>query len=182
MSADGTTTCGATARILHWGVAVLVIGAFLLGISMDGLPRGAARDLGKEVHSSLGILVLGLAVLRVLWRAVHPPPAPLSGAAAWQHRLAHLAHLGLIAVTLAVPMAGLLDRWARGRPVQVFGGIPLPAPFPVPGGRVWGEVHETLAWTLAALVAAHLLAVAWHALVLRDGTLRRMWPSRSRLA
>lgn len=182
MRPDGTGTYGATARILHWSVAVLVIGAFLLGISMDGLPRGAARDLGKEVHYSLGILVLGLAVLRVLWRAGHPPPAPLPGAAMWQHRLAHLAHFALLGVTLAVPMAGLLDRWARGRPVQVFGGIPLPVPFPVPGGRAWGEVHETLAWALAALVAAHLLAVAWHELVLRDGTLRRMWPPRSRAA
>lgn len=182
MTSDGTAAYGGTVRILHWSVAVLVIGAFFLGISMDDLPRGAARDLGREVHYSLGVLVLGLGVLRVLWRAGHPPPAPLPGAGVWQHRLAHLAHLGLMAVTLAVPLSGLLDRWARGRPVQVFGGIPLPAPFPVPGGRVWGEVHETLAWTLAALVAAHLLAVAWHVLVLRDGTLRRMWPSRGRLA
>jgi len=182
MNPESTVAYSATARILHWGVAILVVGAFLLGISMDGLPRGAVRDLGREAHYSLGVLVLGLGALRVLWRTVRPPPGPLPSAAPWQHRLAHLAHLALLGTTLAVPLAGLLDRWARGRPVQVFGGIPLPAPFPVPGGRAWGEMHEILAWTLAALVVAHLLAIAWHELVLRDGILRRMLPPRSRAA
>jgi cytochrome b len=45
--------------------------------------------------------------------------------------------------------------------------------------RVLGEVHETLAWWLVALVALHVAAAAWHRLVLRDDVLGRMLPART---
>ncbi|MBV1799927.1 cytochrome b [Siccirubricoccus sp. G192] len=145
------------------------------------MPRGPLRDLGREAHYSLGVLALGLAVLRLAWRAVRPLPGPLPGTPRWQHGAARLMHGALLLTALAVPAAGLLDRWARGRPVSVFGGLPLPPPFPIPGGRLWGEAHEALAWSLAALLAVHLLAVAWHVLVLHDGTFRRMLGQSCRL-
>jgi cytochrome b561 len=58
----------------------------------------------------------------------------------------------------------------------VFGGIPLPAPLPVPGGKLWGEAHEVLANLLLVAIAAHVLAALWHQFVVRDGALSRMLP------
>jgi hypothetical protein len=90
-------------------------------------------------------------------------------------RLAATAmHVALIGLTVALPLSGLFDRWARGRTVTVFGGVALPAPASVPGGGAWGEVHEALAGVLVAVVAAHVLAALWHQFVLRDGALSRM--------
>jgi cytochrome b561 len=83
-------------------------------------------------------------------------------------------HLALIGLTIGVPLNGLLDRWARGRAVTVFGGVPLTAPFPVPGGRIWGEAHEVLANLMLAPIAAHVLAALWHQFVLRDRAILRM--------
>ncbi|MCC7426740.1 MAG: cytochrome b/b6 domain-containing protein [Alphaproteobacteria bacterium] len=85
-------------------------------------------------------------------------------------------HLALIFLTVALPLSGLFDRWARGRAVTVFGGLPLPAPMPIPGGRLWGEAHEVLANLLLAAVALHVVAALWHHLVLRDGSLMAMLP------
>ncbi len=160
-------------RLLHWATAGAILAAFLVGWVMGELPRGGLRELGRNLHYSLGVLALGLGLLRLPWRLAHPGPAPLAGPA-WQLQAAAWTHRVMLGLALAVPMAGLFDRWARGR-VPVIFGMPLPAPFPVPGGRAWGEVHETLAWALAAFVVAHLVAVLWHAMVLRDGTLGRMW-------
>jgi cytochrome b561 len=144
----------------------------------DLLPRGPARQAGLDWHAGLGALVIGLSLLRLLWRAVNPRPADPPGTPALQARAAHLAHGALYALTLAVPLAGILDRWARGRPFALFGLIPMPAPFTPPFGRFWGEAHELLADLLLVVVAVHVAAALWHHFMLRDAVLRRMLPGR----
>lgn len=165
---------GALTRAIHWGTAFAVLAAWVVGSTMEDIPRGASRDLTMQLHYSLGVLVLGLAALRVAWRSVAPRTRQTG--AAWQRMTAQAMHLALLGLTVTVPMTGLLDRWARGRTVTVFGGLPLPAPFAVPGGRAWGEAHEVLASLMLLLVAAHALAALWHQFVLRDGALWRMLP------
>lgn len=168
---------GMATRVIHWATALVVLSAWVVGSTMEEVPRGASRDLAMQLHYSLGVLVLGLAALRVAWRLISAPP--IAPAAAWARFAATAMHLTLLGLTVAVPLSGLLDRWARGRSVTVFGGLPLPAPMPIPGGRLWGEAHEMLANLMLAAIAAHVLAALWHQLVLRDGTLSRMlgWPS-----
>lgn len=173
---------GAAARAIHWASALLVAAAWAVGSTMEDFPRGASRDLAMQVHYSLGVLVLGFAALRVARRAVAPPPRPEGPA--WQRLAATGTHVALILLTIGLPLSGLLDRWARGRAVTVFGGVPLPAPFAVPGGRLWGEAHEVMANLLLAAVVLHVAAALWHQFVLRDGTLSRMLPAgrRGRMA
>ncbi len=163
---------GTATRIIHWATALAVLSAWVVGSTMEEVPRGAGRDLAMQLHASLGVLVLGLAALRVAWRVISPPPSV--PAAAWARFAATAMHLALLGLTVAVPLTGLLDRWARGRSVTVLGGLPLPPPMPIPGGRLWGEAHEVLANVLLAAIAAHVLAALWHQIVLRDGTLSRM--------
>ncbi|MBP0465188.1 cytochrome b [Roseomonas sp. PWR1] len=173
---DGMRPHGAVTRAIHWGTALLVLSAWVVGSTMEEFPRGGGRELAMQIHYSLGVLVLGFAALRVAWRAVSPPPPPEG--AAWQRLAARGMHLALILLTVGLPLTGLFDRWARGRAVTVFGGIPLPAPFALPGGRLWGEAHEVLANLLLVAVAAHVLAALWHQFVLRDRALTRMLPGR----
>ena len=65
---------GSIARSAHWATALFVLLAWLLGQFRDVLPRGAARDLGLSVHMALGLGVILLFVLRLVWRALDPPP------------------------------------------------------------------------------------------------------------
>ncbi|WP_198378046.1 cytochrome b [Neoroseomonas rubea] len=175
---EGMQPHGAVTRAIHWGTALLVLSAWVVGSTMEEFPRGGGRELAMQVHYSLGVLVLGFAALRVAWRAVSPPPRP--NGPTWQRLAARGMHLALILLTVGLPLTGLFDRWARGRAVTVFGGIPLPAPFPMPGGRLWGEAHEVLADLLLAAIAAHVLAALWHQFVLKDRMLTRMMPLRQR--
>ncbi len=165
---------GAALRAMHWASALLVLSAWVVGSTMEEFPRGGGREEAMQLHCSLGVLVLGLAALRVAWRAVAPPPAATGPV--WQRLAALGMHVALIGLTIGLPLSGLLDRWARGRPVSIFGGIPLPPPFEIPGGRIWGEAHEVLANLLLVAVALHVAAALWHQLVLRDGALTRMLP------
>ncbi|MBR0679806.1 cytochrome b [Roseomonas eburnea] len=166
---------GTTTMLLHWGAAALLVAAFALGLTLEDWPRGPQRDTVMMVHYSLGTLVFGLVMIRLLRRLLLPQP-PLEGSLA--ARLAAGAmHWALYAMMVALPLTGALDRWARGRRLAIFGDNVIPAPFPIGGGRVWGEAHEVIANLLLALVALHVAAALWHHLVLRDGTLRRMLPA-----
>lgn len=167
---------GTPSRLLHWTIAALVALAWVTAQLAEGSRNGG---LGLGLHAGLGALVLGLSLLRLLWRALNRAPPSPPGTPAWQERAAHLGHVALYALTLAVPLTGLLDRWARGRPLALFGLVPVPAPFVPPFGRLWGEAHEALATMLILLVGAHVAAALWHQWVLHDGVLRRMLP-RSR--
>lgn len=175
---DTTEGYGAVSQLLHWGTAVAVAGAWIIGATMEDLPRGAARAGGLDLHATLGLVVVAAVLARLLWRAANPRPDAGSGLMALAARAMHLA---LYAVMLAVPIAGLADRWARGRGVSVlFGSATLEPPFAIPGGRFWGEVHEAAATLLLALIAIHVAAALWHQVVLRDGLLWRMLPRRPR--
>ena len=163
---------GAALRAIHWASALLVLSAWVVGSAMEEFPRGGGREEAMQVHYTLGVLVLGFALLRILRHAA-APAAPIEGPA-WQRLAATGMHVALVALTLALPLSGLLDRWARGRPVSILGGIPLPAPFEIPGGRLWGEAHEVLANLLLAAIAAHVIAALWHQFVLKDRAIARM--------
>ena len=69
------------AMLLHWAIALLIIANIALGLCAALLPTSILSDTDARVvidmHKSIGITVLGLAILRVLWRMTHrPPPLP----------------------------------------------------------------------------------------------------------
>ena len=65
-----------TAMTLHWLIALLMIGNVVLGLSADSWPDDWVRPV-VDTHKSIGITVLGLALMRILWRVTHkPPPLP----------------------------------------------------------------------------------------------------------
>lgn len=163
-----------TTMILHWGAAVILIAAFTLGLLLDDWPRDAGRATAMMIHYSLGTLIMAAAMIRLLRKLVLPQPAAPGDDL--MDRAAAAMHWVLYAVMVALPLTGMLDRWARGRPLTIFGDILVPAPFPIPGGKLWKETHEVLAWTLVALVGIHVLAALFHHVVLRDEVLRRMVP------
>jgi cytochrome b561 len=172
-AAPGQGYSGAV-QALHWIGAFVIIATWGLGMSMDLFPRGPARGSAMGVHSTLGLLVFSLAVLRILWRAATRDPAP--DGPAWMVPLAHAGHVTLYALTVALPVIGLLGRWSRSGTTTLIGGLAIPTPFALPKTDFWALAHTTLAYALAALVVVHVAAALIHHLVLRDGILRRMIP------
>jgi cytochrome b561 len=171
-----------TAIALHWLIAVLVVGAFTLGLVMTDIPGFSPAKLRYYAwHKWAGVTVLLLAVLRLLWRLKHRPPALPPGMPAWQRGAAHGLHHLLYVLIFAVPLSGYFYTLAAGFPVVYFGLFQLPvliAKNPALADTL-KTVHYWLTMTLAALVALHVLAALKHQLIDRDGTMRRMLPGRS---
>ena len=164
------------AIVLHWLIAVLVIGQFVLGWQMQNIPKDppGARAETFNLHKSTGLTLLALMVLRLAWRARHAPP-PTPPMPRWQARLARATHWLFYATLIALPLSGYLGSAFSGYPVKYF-GITLPqwAGKNPEMKELLSTTHLWLTWVLFTLVALHLAGVAKHLFIDRDRLLARM--------
>lgn len=180
MYADADARYTHVAIGLHWTIALLVFGGWGLGLYMHELPLSPAKLRYYSWHKWIGVTVFLLAVLRVAWLATHPAPPLPAAMSRFQALLARLTHTALYILLFALPVSGWLMSSAKGVPTVYFGVLPLPdlvAKDKALGERL-AEVHELLAFTLAALVLLHLAAALKHQWIDRDGLIDRMWPRR----
>ena len=177
-----TVSYDPTLRMIHWITALLFIAAMLIGLYCGLQPPGTSprREL-LELHKSLGITILALAILRLVVRAATTVP-PEPGSFGPMVRLASkLNHWTLYIILFAMPVTGYLFSSAGGYSLKYFGTFSWPRLF---AGRREvahaGELaHETLAYVVYAAVALHIAATLWHVLIKKDETLARMWPRRA---
>jgi cytochrome b561 len=165
-----------TARALHWLTAVLLLVLFGLGLSMTRWIEGDWKLRVYSWHEWTGLTVFAATSVRLLWRLRHPPPP--NTLPRIEHLAASLVHGAIYLILLVQPVVGWLTTSAFGFTIVYLNLIPLPSP--VPADRELAAqlqtAHFTLAMALAALVAMHVGAVAYHHLVRRDATLHRMAP------
>ena len=169
------TGWGTRIRGIHWVSALavatqLLIGFFLLGgAAMMTTPWLAA-------HLSLGVAILGLTVVRLVCRFMDPAG----------HRtepqifetMAALAHVGLYALLILVPLTGWLGYHPPPfrTPPHLFGALPMPvlAGLSPIAPRTMLKIHGLASWALLILIGLHVAAALIHAFVLKDGILRGM--------
>jgi cytochrome b561 len=168
------------AIVLHWLLALMIIGALLFGLFMTSLPMSPARLKLYNYHKWAGMTILFLSAARLLWRLSHKPP-PDVAMPDWQRQLAHGVHIGMYVLFFAVPLVGWAYSSAAGFPIVLYGVLPLPDW--VSPNRELAEAikpwHGWLAMTLGALVIAHIAGALKHQFIDKDGLIARMWPART---
>ena len=177
-----------TAMLLHWLVAALIIGNLLLVWTIGLFPDDLVRPV-VNTHKAIGLTVLGLALLRVLWRLSHRPPALPRSYPLVERAGAHLAHLLLYGLILGLPISGYIHdsafKDAAAHPLTLFGLVPFPRIAPImaldPATKVrvhafWFAVHGWLAYGLYALLALHVAGALKHQFLDREPELQRMLP------
>jgi cytochrome b561 len=167
------------AMAFHWIIAALIVWGFALGWIMTDIPGFTPTKLRYfSWHKWIGVTVLGLAVLRLVWRALNRPPALPEGMHGWEKLAAHAGHIALYILMLAIPVSGYFYTCAAGVPVVYLGVLRLPmvvAPDHATAG-VLKLIHIALNYALLAAVAGHVLAVIKHHLIDRVPVLSRMLP------
>ncbi|QKI72140.1 cytochrome b/b6 domain-containing protein [Achromobacter xylosoxidans] len=160
-------------RLFHWALVVCIVGAFV-SVKLGGLYM--------DWHVRFGCVALGLIVFRVLWGFVGPRYARftqfvrgpravanyLKGAAApaGHNPLGAWSVLALLLVVGFQAVSGLFttdDIMTQG---PLFGHVSEST-----AGLLtsWHKLNE---WVIIGLVALHLLAVTWYALVRRKRLVR----------
>ena len=168
---------GLVSIAFHWVFALVIVGLFAVGLYMvDLVYTDPLSNVLPEWHRSLGLLLGAALLVRLAWRLLSPPPAPLPNYERIEHVMAVLMHWVLYLLMIVVIVSGYLISTADGRGVWVFDWFEVPAVT----GRVnnleesAGEIHYWLAWTLVVLSSMHALAALKHHFIDHDRTLRRM--------
>lgn len=173
---------GLVAVVLHWLVAVVVVGPFALGLWMVELTYyDAWYRLSTDIHKGVGILLFYVVLARLGWRLVNPRPAPEPTHSRLERVAAAVTHVLFYVLLFAVMTAGYLISTADGRAVDVFGLFGVPATIAgLPGqADIAGDVHLALAIALITLAGIHTLAALKHHFSDRDRTLARMLGRRT---
>jgi len=168
-------------RILHWLMAPMVIAQLFIGITM--VAALSYYPLLLAIHRPLGILILIFAVIRLVNRLTHKLPPFLATMSRTERCIASWSEYLLYALLLVQPLVGWAMLSAARFPIAMGGPFHLPgiAPHNLDLYGVLRECHTVFAYLLFLAFTAHVLAVLFHTLVLRDRLLDRMavWPIKA---
>ncbi len=161
----------AVAKFFHWSVALLIIGNFIGGITLD------SHHL-YTLHKQSGLVILSLAILRLLWRIVSKYPEKIKTTPI-EVATAKLVQLLLYILIFAIPISGILMVQAKGYSLDYFGLFQIPT-FIQPQIKAvahdFKEVHKYLAFGIIGLVCLHIIGAFKNHYFNRNNVLRRMLP------
>lgn len=182
--------------ILHWAIALAIVGNFVLGWWMHhAVDEPDSRSLAihaYQIHKSLGLTILALSLLRLGWRLLHRPPPLPAAMPAWEQAASRITHWAFYGFMILIPLSGWIyvsTQWRDGAPLNVptlwFGLFEVPHLFGLHDiaveSRQWmasagEEAHELMAKAMMLLLVLHIAAAVKHHFVDRDLVLRRMLP------
>lgn len=179
MSAEAASSrYTAVAIALHWAMAALVLFMIWLGWNMED------NEARFQLHKSIGITILFLALARLAWRFVNPPPPLPEGMPKLEKTASHAVHIIFYALMIGIPLGGWL--MVSVSPFQVstvlYGVLSWPhLPFTegLRSETLYGIVeffHSKGAWVIIALLALHVAGAVKHEFGAEDGVLKRMLP------
>ena len=165
--------------LLHWVLAVLIIGSLMLGyFKIAPTANSDPQKIGLlRLHMVGGMAIFVLMTLRLVLRIfIAKPPVAATPHPALD-RFAVLTHYAFYLLVLLMVATGLATSVISGLNLIVFGGSsdPLPPSLLIYPTRI---AHGYIAAALAALIGLHLVAALYHQFFLRDGLFRRIWFGR----
>ncbi len=167
---------GLAAIGLHWLMALIIIGMYPLGLYIDTLGYyDAAYRTVPHWHKSIGMILLGLLLVRLLWRLLSSQPKTLT-TSVMQKWVIKLVHASLYLLMLVALLSGYLISTADGRGIDVFNWFTVPAlPSLIENQEdVAGLIHYWATTLLISMAGLHTLAALKHHFINKDQTLLRM--------
>ncbi len=168
---------GLITKLLHWLIATAIIVLIWLGwymVDLTYFDKWYHKSL--TWHKSLGMLVLGTALLKIGWQIYSPLPDTTKRLPAWERLGADIMHKLLLAMMFLIPVTGYLISTSSGKVVDIFGWFDIPAL--VSGNTELRDLaidlHYYLAYGATVLLLGHLGAALKHQFIDRDNTLTKM--------
>ena len=171
-----TDRYGLASKLLHWVVAICVLGMLLVGSLLDVLV-GPTQGAIYGWHKSLGMTLLALMIVFMLWSARNIKPSYPAGTPFAQSALAKAARYLLYISVTAMCLSGWVFTTAKGKPPMPWGWFNFPAPLvPVSAslGHAVRQWHTYLAWVILGLIGLHLIGALYHHFVCKDDVLKKM--------
>ncbi|HRW28404.1 MAG: cytochrome b [Alphaproteobacteria bacterium] len=168
---------GAFSKLLHWGVALTIVGMFALGYWMRTLDYYSKWYMkAPHIHESVGLLLFIVVPIFLFWRLKNQNPDD-SYLKPYEKLTSGLMKIALYVLMIALLISGYLISTAGDTPVALFNWIELPALITVNESKVLiGNIHQYMAYFIILLAIIHALAAFKHHFIDKDKTLSRMLP------
>ncbi len=174
---ESTASYNATAKFLHWLIALALVVQWVLGLTFDYFARPTKLAL-ISFHATFGTIILLLVLARLLWRLKSGAPGLPANVPMLMRLASHGTQVLFYLLLLIVPLAGLGLRFARGVGINfVLFTLPSPLAANKTLAHDFARVHGLGAYTLLALAGLHILAALYHHYGRADGVLQRMLPA-----
>ena len=170
---------GAIAKLFHWVTLGLMLVALPLGFVIQHV-KDASKMGFYALHESAGLTILFVALARLAWRRLSPPPSLPNDMPKLMRTTSTAVHHALYALLILQPLLGFLATNAWGFPMQgataYLGFIELPKFMETWEGlaKILSLLHSIGGWLLVVLIALHIAGALFHHAIRRDGTLMRM--------
>ncbi len=153
-----------TTRVLHWLMALIILGMVGVGFYMTGLEKNnPLRSDLTNLHKSFGVLVLLLLTLRIAARLKFKAPRLPKTLKKPEAILAKSVQILLYGFMLVIPISGYLMSNGFGYGVKFFGvSLPKIIAKNIEFGKLMHELHEILPYVMLAIIALHLLGALKH--------------------
>lgn len=177
---NSDTAYGNISKFFHWLVALFVIFMLFLGFFMGSAKLPSLQSLLYGIHKSMGLTILGIMILRYIWRLLNPTPKFPAGTPVWQAKVAKWSHGLLYLLLFIMPLSGWLMSTAAGYAPNFWGLVKAPMPWVTHSkavANIVGDIHHYCAWILVALICIHALGAIEHWLIRKDNVLQRMLPN-----
>lgn len=177
---DNTSQFGIISKTFHWIIGILMIGLWTVGLGLaEHYIEGAQRPEMMTNHKSLGAIVLGLVILRIIWRFMNCKTSPRDDHFPKFSRVLYkLNNYLFYGLMLAFPLSGILMGLFWGKPLTIF-GFQLMNGFThemqsVEVAKFLRGVHGVCGKLFIVAFAAHILGMLYHQFFLKDKILKRM--------
>jgi len=131
--------------------------------------------LAPQWHKTVGILLLGLLVVRWIWRTMSITPELLSGSL-WQQHAARFVHYFFYILIALSCISGYFIATAKGADIDIVSNVALPALLLLDSEQadIMSAFHTWTVNMLMALSALHALAALKHHFIDKDTSLMRI--------
>ena len=151
-------------RLLHWAMAIVIIGLMAVGIYMSDLDDSPGKFDIYNWHKSFGVIALLLIAARIVVRTKSAVPALPKVLSKVEQVAAHWGHRALYLLMVLMPVSGYVMSAAHPKRYGVsFFGQKLPD---LPPSEFWAglahQIHGIASYALLAVIVLHILGALKH--------------------
>ena len=117
---------GSVAKFLHWLIVALLIAQFAVAWTMPDINPRTPPNALVDLHFSIGVTILFVALLRLLWRWRHPVPLISDNVPVWQDWTARATHALLYLLLFVLPILGWIDAGFRELAINFYAMVTIP--------------------------------------------------------
>lgn len=163
-------------KVIHFLMAFFIIFDLFEANKYGGEMLHAERIESRTDHSTLGVTLIILLILRFYFRFKSGAPAiPKTGLKPWQHTAAKWVHIGLYASMTGLLLTGVLTAMQATDPILIY------YHFDITLGQLTDEqfvavriFHEVMTWVMIAFIFIHVIGALYHHFILKDRLLIKM--------